>query len=194
VSFAIDELTKMNDEKSPLKKRLDLNRIGVAGHSFGAFTALATVGEVLIMPLGAEISFRDPRVKAAVAMSTSVPRNKEKLEKTFGQIKTPCLHMTGTLDESPFGDTKPSQRRAPFDYINSSHQFLITFTGGDHFIFSGRWREQTGGEHDKMFQDFIRSSSTAFWDACLKEDRAALKWLNEDFKTVLGDKGVFEKK
>jgi len=56
---------------------------------------------------------------------------------------------------------------------------------------SAAW-EQT--VHDKMFQDYILSSSTAFWDAFLKEDRAALKWLSEGFASELGDKGVFERK
>src|SRR5438270_631022 len=41
VSFAIDQMEKMNREEGPFKKRLDLGRIGVAGHSFGAFTTLA---------------------------------------------------------------------------------------------------------------------------------------------------------
>jgi len=194
VSFAIDELTKLNGKQSPLRHRLNLGQIGVAGHSFGAFTALATAGQVLITPLRQEISFLDPRVKAVVAMSASVPENKEKWDKAFGLIKVPCLHMTGTLDDSPIGEMNPADRRVPFDRIKAPHQFLVTFAGGDHFIFSGRWRGQTGGRHDKTFQDYILSSSTAFWDAFLKEDRAALKWLNENFTSELGDKGVFERK
>ncbi len=194
VSFAIDELTKLNAKDSLLKGRLDLERIGAAGHSFGAFTALASVGEVFVTPLGEEVSFYDPRIKAAIAMSSPIPRNKQQLEAAFAQIKVPCFHMTGTKDDSPIGETKPEERRVPFDHITATNQFLVTFTGGDHFIFSGRWREQTGGEHDLMFQEFILSSSTAFWNAFLKDDKNALQWLRHDFARELGSKGILEKK
>ncbi|MEO6035247.1 MAG: hypothetical protein ABIQ35_08335, partial [Verrucomicrobiota bacterium] len=123
-----------------------------------------------------------------------VPKDKAKLDKTFGAITVPCFHMTGTLDDSPIGDTKAAQRRAPFDHIHAAHQYLVNFTGGDHFIFSGRWREQSGGENDALFQEFILESSTAFWQAHLKADSAALNWLGENFENTLGDHGVFEKK
>jgi predicted dienelactone hydrolase len=71
VSFAIDQLEKMNQENGPFKGRLDLKRIGVAGHSFGAFTTLAIAGQKFG---GAQrnIPFADPRVKAAIAMSAPV--------------------------------------------------------------------------------------------------------------------------
>ena len=46
VSFAIDELERLNREASPWQHRLDLDHIGVAGHSFGAFTTLACAGQV----------------------------------------------------------------------------------------------------------------------------------------------------
>src|SRR5262245_56462669 len=40
VHFAIDELTKLNASDSQLKGRLNLNNIGMAGHSFGAYTTM----------------------------------------------------------------------------------------------------------------------------------------------------------
>ena len=70
VSFAIDQMEKMNREDGPLKKRLDLGRIGVAGHSFGAFTTLAIAGETFVAPGGKEASMGDARVKAAIPMSS----------------------------------------------------------------------------------------------------------------------------
>src|ERR1700722_11927367 len=41
VSFAIDQIEKMETADGVLKGRLDLARIGVAGHSLGAFTTMA---------------------------------------------------------------------------------------------------------------------------------------------------------
>ena len=193
VSFAIDQLEKLNREQSSLKQRLDLKRLGVAGHSFGAFTTLAIAGETFFAPGGRPVSLADPRVKAAIPMSAPVS-GKVRLDEAFGSIKIPCLHMTGTRDSSPLGVTSPEERRLPFDHSNASDQFLITFKDGDHMIFSGRgW--MLGGEKDEFFQKFIRMSSTAFWDAYLKEDRRAQAWLCDGgFKTALGSDGKFEMK
>ena len=191
VSFAIDQLEKWNRADTPLKNRLDLARIGVAGHSFGSFTTLAIAGQVFIGLGGREISFADPRVKAVVAMSSPVPARKDTLDRAFGKIKIPVLHMTGTEDSSPIGETKPADRRLPFDHIQGADQFLLTLNGGDHMIFAGRTATLTP-EKEKLFREFICESSTAFWDAYLKGDAKAKAWLTNDFKTALAADGTFE--
>lgn len=194
VTFAIDQLTKMNSDDPLLKHRLDLDRIGVAGHSFGAFTTLAVAGEVFVSPIGREHSDPDPRVKAAIPMSAPAPLNKKSYDAAFAKIKIPCFHMTGTLDDSPIGESKAIDRRIPFDHSNGSDQFLVTFKDADHMVFSGRVTGQNS-ERDSFFQKFILSSSTAFWDAYLKGDTAAKSWLTGDgFETALGPDGKFEKK
>jgi predicted dienelactone hydrolase len=194
VSFAIDELTRLNSQESVFKNRLDLNRIGVAGHSFGAFTALASVGQLYISPDGEEFSFGDSRIKAAIAMSAPTPRDKTRLGKIYSAIQVPCFHMTGTEDDSPFGESRASDRRIPFDQIFDAEQYLVTFENADHFIFSGRWKHQPGGERDAEFQSLIQSSSTAFWNGYLNEDTSALDWLRHDFPKVLNGNGTFEQK
>jgi dienelactone hydrolase len=193
VSFAIDQLEKLNKEESPLRKRLDLERIGVAGHSFGAYTTLAVAGQRFLPGGGKGTSLADPRVKAAIPMSAPVSANKRRLDDVYAQIKIPCLHMTGTLDSSPIGDTKPEERRLPFDHSEGSDQYLITFKDGDHMIFSGRGRLLANAK-DEQFQKLICASSTAFWDAYLRGDSAAKAWLRDDFKAVLGSDGTFEVK
>ena len=194
VSFAINQMEKLNREDSALKDRLDLSRVGVAGHSFGAFTTMAIAGEVFVAPGGRQITFTDPRVKAAIPMSTPVNRSWPGLNTGFEHINIPCLHMTGTRDASPIGRTLPEDRRVPYDLSKGADKFLVTFQGGDHMIFSGRGRMR-GDEKDELFQKYIRESSTAFWDGYLKGDRAAKKWLVDGgFKAVLGTDGEFEEK
>jgi hypothetical protein len=126
-------------------------------------------------------------------MSAPVSANKRRLDDVYAQIKIPCLHMTGTLDSSPIGDTKPEERRLPFDHSEGSDQYLITFKDGDHMIFSGRGRLLANAK-DEQFQKLICASSTAFWDAYLRGDSAAKAWLRDDFKAVLGSDGTFEVK
>lgn len=190
VSFAIDQLEKMNRDDSTLRGRLDLTRIGVGGHSFGAYTALAVAGEVFVWP-GGDISLADPRVKAAIAMSSPAPLRRDSLDRTFGKIKIPVYHMTGTEDDSPIGETRANERRIPFDHIRGADQFLLTIAGGDHMIFAGRWSNQPVAR-ERILKELICESSLAFWDACLKGDTKAETWLTNDFKTVLGREGVFE--
>jgi predicted dienelactone hydrolase len=200
IRFAIDQMEAMNREAGPLRGRLDLKRIGVAGHSFGAYTTLAAAGEAFVGPLGREFSLADPRVVAAIPMSAPVPRKRDLYDRAFGKIKIPCLHMTGTLDDSPIGNTPAADRRVPFDHIHGADQYLVIFKDGDHMIFSGRGRPEglfggKTGKKDARFQDLIRMSATAFWDAYLKDDGAAKSWLGDGgFEKVLDGDGTFEKK
>ncbi|HSS52610.1 MAG TPA: hypothetical protein VLX28_27015 [Thermoanaerobaculia bacterium] len=193
VSFVLDRVAALNRDVSPLKGRLDLRAIGMAGHSFGAWTTLAVAGQML-GPLQRS-SLADPRVKAAIEMSAPVPRNAD-LDRAYAKINMPVLHMTGTLDDSPIGDTKAAERRAPFDHIPAPGQYLVTFQGGDHMIFAGAQRRQAGkGLKDPRFRDLILQGTTAFWDAYLKGDAAAKSWLSRGgYAGVLGADGKLEMK
>ena len=144
-----------------------------------------------ITPADKEISYGDPRVKAAVAMSATLPARKNTLDRAFGKIKIPVLHMTGTKDYSPIGETRPEERRVSFDNIHGADQFLLTFAEGDHMIFGGVSRELST-EKESQFKGLICESSAAFWDAYLKGDAKAKTWLTNDFKTALATNGTFE--
>jgi predicted dienelactone hydrolase len=192
-NFALDQLEKLQAADPAWKGRLDLARVGMAGHSFGAFTTLAIAGQVFITPAGRELTFADPRVKAAVAMSAPVVMDQRRLERAYGAIKIPCLHLTGTEDSSPIGDTKPAQRRLPFDHIAGADQYLLTFKGGDHMIFGGASTRLK--PEQEAFKRLICESSTAFWDAYLKSDPAAKAWLADGgCQNALGANGTWEKK
>jgi hypothetical protein len=103
--------------------------------------------------------------------------------------------MTGTLDNSPIGNTTAADRRIPYDHITGADQYLVTFTGGDHGIFSGRRIMGRTTAKEAVFQDLICKSSTAFWDARLKNNPAAKHWLTQGgFEKALGKNGTFEKK
>jgi hypothetical protein len=126
-------------------------------------------------------------------MSAPVPRNVS-FAKAFGGIRIPCLHMTGTLDQSIVSDTKPEERRIPFDNMTGADHYLVTFAGGDHMVFSGRGR-LPGGAKDALFQELIRMTTTAFWDAYLLGSAEARSWLADGgCKAALGADGVLEVK
>jgi predicted dienelactone hydrolase len=197
VRFVLDRLEKLNQGGSPLAHRLDLSKIGMAGHSFGAWTTLVVAGQRIGREVasGSNPSYADPRVKAAIAMSASIPRKGEDFDSAFGAIHIPVLHMTGTLDDSPLGETKAAERRIPYDHIHGADQYLVTFTGGDHMIFSGRLANVSErAARDAVFQDLILQGTTAFWDAYLKGDAAAKSWLEKGYGAVLGKDGKLEEK
>lgn len=199
VSFCLDRLESLNNQPGQLIKGLiDFSKIGVAGHSFGAMTTLLVAGQLIILPGGKEISLADKRVKAAVPMSAPVPANRQFLQKIYSQIRMPCLHMTGTLDDSPLGETKAEERRIPFDYIQNSDQYLVIFKGGDHMIFSGRPRIALvagRGKMDEKFQELIKKLTLVFWKVYLEDNHNAKAWLTGGgAEKLLANMALFEKK
>ena len=133
---------------------------------------LALAGEVL----PGKVTYVEPRVKAVVAMSSPVPLGQVPLSLAYGDISRPCLHITGTADNSIVATTQASQRRLPFDYMHGADQYLITLYGADHMTYSGHLRAANSG-HDAMFQRLIAECSAVFWDAYLKDDAGAKAWL-----------------
>jgi dienelactone hydrolase len=204
VSFTLDRLEKLNaDPASPWYQRLDLKRIGMAGHSYGAFTTMAIAGQAFVGPDGRSRDLADPRVKAAIAMSSQAPRDPDTYDESYAGISIPIFHMTGTKDTSPVGLSKsPADRRVAYDHTpgpadGGPDTYLLTFTGGDHMIFSGRKRGilRRTTKKDKTFQRHIRQSSLVFWDAYLNDDKTSRDRLRGGgLRDELEDAGVFEVK
>jgi predicted dienelactone hydrolase len=195
VRFVLNQLEQVNRGSSPLAHRLDLDHIGMAGHSFGAWTTLAVAGQAV----GQGQGLADPRIKAAISMSAPAPRRRQNLDRVYSQIRIPVLHMTGTRDDSPLGETSAAERRLPFDHIHGADQYLVTFEGGDHMVFSGRRLQGEAGaeraEQDARFHSLILQGTTAFWDAYLKGNAEAKAWLVQGgYAAVLGKDGKLEEK
>ena len=151
-----------------LEGRIDFTRIGVAGHSFGAFTALEIIG----LRVGTKAP--DPRVRAAIIISA--PRLKRLAEDDdFAKIATPALHLTGTRDESRLFYTFLRHRRMPFDKMGRSDQYLVILKGADHSTFSDDPPE-FDPNHARHIHA-IQTATTAFWDAYLKGEPGAKEWL-----------------
>jgi predicted dienelactone hydrolase len=199
VTFVLDRLAGLNRGPGPLAGRLDLERIGMAGHSFGAFTTLAAGGQTFIRR-GMAFRLTDHRIKALVALSPPVARQRGDYGRQYASIRLPCLHMTGTLDHSPIlGGARAPERRIPFDHMSGADHYLITFQDGDHMIFSGvRFRRGPKSPYavkDPRFRRLIALASAAFWDAYLKGDRRARAWLkNGGLKRLLAQDGRLEMK
>lgn len=196
VTFALDELARRTAQPQwPLHGKLDLQAIGVAGHSFGAWTALAAAGRRFVLPVGKSLEVGDARIKAALPMSA--PANRRELENgSYASIRIPCFHMTGTRDDSPIGDTAAADRRLPFDGSVNAERYLLILDGAEHHAFGDERKEGRAlRPRDPAHHPLIRAGALAFFDATLRGDAAARAWLRDGgYAAALGTKGTFEQR
>ncbi|MCX6969679.1 MAG: alpha/beta hydrolase [Verrucomicrobia bacterium] len=190
IPAVIDQLALWNREPGhPLINRLDLEMIGMAGHSFGAVTTQGVSGETLGW-VGTK--FTDSRIQAALCLSPSAPRL-GKASKAFGSVKIPWMLMTGTNDIGLIGGQRLASRLAVFPALPPGGKYELVLNGADHMAFSDSPipRSASNPNHHKA----IEALSTAFWDAYLKGDKTAKAWLDgEGAGTVLTAADAFQKK
>jgi predicted dienelactone hydrolase len=164
ISFVLDQLAA--------DPRINPNAIGVAGHSFGAHTALAILGMTI-----EGRSHLDKRVKAAVAMSSPRPAKPAAL----AGIQAPCLHLTGTADDSPIFPELAIDRAYCYHHIVAPDQYLVVLKGAHHFTFSDNpvWAGKRV-ERDPAHQPRVAELSAQFFAAHLTGNPAAKQWLAEN--------------
>ena len=175
IPVSLDQLELWNkDGIHALHNRLDLARVGMSGHSFGAVTTEAVSGET--MPIGGQ-KFTDSRIKAAIIMSPSVPRGGS-AEKAFGSVRISWLLMTGTKDVAPIGNADMKSRLGVYPALHGIPKYELVLKDAEHSVFTDRPlpgdREPRNPNHHRV----ILALSTAFLDAYLRGDPAALEWLN----------------
>lgn len=174
VHFAVDRLLAQPLDIGGWRYAVDPQRLAVAGHSFGAFTALAAAGVTFDLP-GGPVNFGDDRLIATIALSPTAFRAQQ--EESFSGVRIPALLMTGTEDAGVVSDLEPSERRRAYDLIRQAPKFLVILEGGDHMVFSGARRAPKST--DPRHHDLIRAITTAFLDSFVNGDRAATVWLRE---------------
>jgi predicted dienelactone hydrolase len=189
VSFLLDALDELEKRTPALKGRMDRARIGVGGHSFGAFTAQAVGGATLdIAGDGKPRSLADKRVKAVLLLSGQGKGQMGLHEHSWDGFKLPMMSITGSHDRGAQGQD-PAWRKEPFDRSPPGGKYHVFIEGANHFSFSGHAAEGRGGGvlgrfraggGEKAIFDYTKSATIAFWDAHLKQDAKARAWLQSD--------------
>ncbi len=178
VHFAIDQLEKLSLRGSNWGVNLDLTRIGMSGHSFGARTSLWIAGEsVVLKPGSATKTFGDPRVGAAIYLSPGKYSGLLTADQAYSGIKIPGMIITGSEDTDPIRGSKPKDRVANFDYIKAHDQYLLFFEGAAHQTFGGRSRNGAQMELDERTKKLVSEVSLKFFDAYLLHKQNALNWM-----------------
>jgi predicted dienelactone hydrolase len=190
VSFAINRAEEWNRNHPELKRKLDLTRVGMLGHSFGAYTTLVTCGARVALDwltpaiapgkgLGPDLS--DARVKACVALSPQGPGEPFFLEASFATINRPILGITGSADKAQ--DLSPENRRRFFALIPAGDKMFLWLANADHNGFS----DSTGSGKLKLpsksrddVQPIVRAATLLFFESHLRDNKDADKTLSAD--------------
>jgi dienelactone hydrolase len=185
VRAVLDQLDGWNKTAgNPLAGRLDLKRIGMSGHSFGAVTTQAVSGQRFAR--GAAMT--DARIKAAVIMSPSGVRRGGDRTFAFGGVKIPWMLLTGTKDTAPIGDADVASRLSVFPALPPGGKYELVLNNAEHSVFTERALPGDTQPRNPNHHRSILALTTAFWDAYLRDDARAKTWLDGD-----GPRKILEK-
>ena len=199
VPATIDQLTKWSSVPSHVFfKKLNLQQIGMSGHSFGAITTQATSGR---SHPGVGDAYTDKRIKAAFAMSPSGvyhkatdAANAAANKGAFGKVRIPWLLMTGTEDKSLMSPAVTVEvRKAVYKALPAGGKYQLVLKGAKHLAFSDGVR--LGIKRNPEHHVAIKRISTAFFNAYLKGSSRDKAWLGSTaLREVLSKGDTWERK
>lgn len=182
VRFVLDELQRRRAELPAL----NLDAIGMSGHSFGAHTTLAVAGQAFPLHRG---RLDDPRPRAFAAFSPSPGHSRDA---AFRGITRPMLCLSGTLDGDPlgFGRDKAhdgSFRREVYAALPKGDKAELWLDAADHMSFGGQTLSERAARHlprrlerqpqtvaqAERHRALIAAVTTDWWRAHLLGDAAA---------------------
>lgn len=194
VPFVIDQLEDMNKDDAFYKSKLNLNRLGMSGHSFGALTTQVICGQLAGREDPEDLS--DMRPVAGILYSP-VPAFRHQLggKDVYESINRPLLHMTGTNDASPVEGFGMDKRLEVFNCAGHADQHLFILNGGDHMVFNGSRGQLESYEGIERHQELICIIARAWWEAHLNKNQAARDWLCDvAVQTTLKDEGEYRRR
>ncbi|MFG1922682.1 alpha/beta hydrolase family protein [Cryptosporangium sp. NPDC048952] len=132
------DLTRVLDEL-PRLGRFDLDRVAVAGHSWGAQTAGMLLGARVV---GLDEDWTDPRITTGVLLAATgtgeelVPFAAEHfgfMRPDFAGLKTPTLIVAGDADQSQLSTRGPDWFTDVY-HLAPGATHLLTLFGGEHSL------------------------------------------------------------
>jgi predicted dienelactone hydrolase len=159
VSAAVDWILGAGDDPaSPFYSLVNSEKIGIVGHSLGAYSALAVSGVIDIA--------HDPRIKAAVAMSG--PGDRVFACDRMAGVKVPVMLMYGGGERGRKEEGLSLQFRCL-----SRPKFLLVISGADHMTFSeSAMKRRDKAAEEKRHRVIVRYV-TAFFEYFIEGDEGA---------------------
>ncbi|MDP9362275.1 MAG: hypothetical protein M3P29_12600 [Acidobacteriota bacterium] len=202
VVLILDSLNDLEKNYPELAGKMDHARIGVGGHSYGAFTATLTAGTKTFS--NPPLALGDGRVKAIVAMSPQgIATNRGLTADSWKDVRVPAMFMTGSRDYGANENEGPDWRRTAYASSPAGDKYFVLIQGASHMTFTGvasglgeqydvprqapitdprtgrvlnqGSQQPTRGPdiNDRGAFGSIRSISLMFWDSYLKDKKDA---------------------
>jgi predicted dienelactone hydrolase len=177
ISYVLDALPSLENRVPGLAEEMDVERIGVGGHSMGSYTAEAIAGALVDLPGHPGRNFADSRVKAVLCLSPQGPGQFGLNEHSFDQVALPYLGVTGSLD-SLGRVASPAWHKIPFERSQPGDKYHLFIEGANHMSFiAPRTLLPPHARQGREIFDYTNSAALAFWDAYLKGDARARAYL-----------------
>jgi predicted dienelactone hydrolase len=180
ISFLLDSLAGLQKRVAGINGKIDTSRIGVGGHSMGAYTAEAIAGALVGLPGHPGQNFSDPSAKAILCLSPQGPGQFGLTAHSFSNISLPFMGITGSLDNlGPLANA--AWHKIPFERSQPGDKFEVFIQGASHMSFiTAETVNSSRSSQAAAILGYTNSASLAFWDAFLKDDPAAKKFLQSD--------------
>ena len=177
ISFLLDSLPGLQKRVAGLNGKIDASSIGVAGHSMGAYTAEAIAGALVDLPGHPGQNFSDPHAKAILCLSPQGPGQFGLTAHSFSNISRPFMGITGSLDNlGPLANA--AWHKIPFERSQPGDKYEVFIQGASHMSFiTAETLNSARSSQAAAILGYTNSASLAFWDAYLKDDPAAKKFL-----------------
>lgn len=182
--FALDRVLQAGADDA-WRFRPATDRIVVAGHSYGANTAMLASGAQVERD-GRPVDLRDPRLAAALLLSAPPFYGEPDLGQVLRHVTLPSLHVTNTDDEIrvPGYFSPAADRVAVFDAIGSRPKALAIYAGGGHSIFTDR-TGPGGAELNARVKLATRELAVAFLASTFDGQAAELAQWRERHRDIL---------
>ena len=180
VTFCLDRL---EEGKVKTDVKPDMEHVGLAGHSFGALTAQAMAGLPLQAHDGHHFAIGDERIDAFVAMSPygdSAPSRLLGLDVNgYDHVDQPIMYLSGSRDTLFTMGRGAKTHLTPYYRTPGPDKYHVLVGGARHEEFA-----QVLGQLDRNLATMVNSSTTAFFDAYLRDDPAASHYLHDELGEV----------
>ena len=189
ISAIIDAVPRLATFDARLAGRADPERVGVGGHSFGAFTSMLVACARPRLPSGEAVSLRDPRPDAFLLLSAQGVGQQGLEAESWSSCDRPMMVVTGTEDRGRSLGERPAQtwreKLEPFRLSPAGGKVAWVLQGAAHSSFVASDRSAAGALGPAAARDAVdpalqvrlfaalAAQTTLWWRAQLKSDAAA---------------------
>ena len=171
VTFVLDALDQLEEGVPALRGKLDRDRVGVGGRSYGSFITMAIGGATAEVGAERNKNLADSRVKCVVPIATAGRGDYGLNDESWKTLTIPALFIGGTQDIR--GGRAADWRLEPYKFSPPGDKYLIVIKGATHNAYG-----ETGPGNDAPM--YVKAASAAFWDACLRGSETAKAYLSSE--------------